>query len=176
MTLIPSEGLIDKRIDQAVKWSSDSQTYGKYAAIATARVGDYSGATEQIAQRTKRSDSTVYNWANAFNLYKIERKENRPIAWKLWRELPISFWWIAWGFHKSGYEALEYLLKAYQHGWKTRDMVEEYKRDVEAGTAPLQLPRVKATVRGLALELLKHPTLFTRRCREALQIVIEELT
>jgi len=173
-----NEGLIDRRIDQAVEWANSSQTYVKYTAIAAAQVvGTYSGTTEVIAQRTKRQVSTVQNWAHAFNLYEHERGNNRPIARHLWRELPISFWWIAWDFHNRGYEALEYLLQAYQNGWSTRDMREEFKRDVEAGTAPLQRKRLFVTVRGMAEEILEHfAEDVTTEVYEALQIIVKELS
>ena len=166
-----TEALVDKRIEQAVEWASNSQTSLKKAAAATAQVGDYSGATEQIADRCKRSLTTVYNWANAFKLYKHERTENRAIAHHLWRELPLSFWWIAWDFHNKGYEAMPYLMNAYQHDWKTRDMREEFRRDVEAGNAPLQFKRVKIVMRGLADDLMKFETQLTAEQLEAVQMV-----
>jgi len=153
---IDTESLIDKRIDQAVEWAKSSQTYGKFTAMATAQVGDYSGATEQIAQRARRGTSTVYNWANAFNLYKLLRKNNRAIARHLWRELPISFWVGADRIEKAGYLSIEYLTAAYQHGWSVRDMNQEFERDREAGNAPLQFKRVIVSLHGLAGEIVKN--------------------
>ena len=165
-----NEGLIDKRVDQAIEWANSSQTYIKYIAIAAAQVvGTYSGTTEAIAAQTKRQVSTVQNWAHAFNLYKLLRKDKHMRG--LWRKLPISFWWIAWSFQQAGYEADLYLLNADAHGWSTRDMREEYKRDVEAGTAPLQFERVKTTIRGLADELAKRHTLLTPEQIAAVQAV-----
>lgn len=168
-----NESLVDKRIDQVVEWASASDTCVKYTSMAAAQVvGTYSGITEQIAKQTKRSVSTVQNWAHAKWMYDASRKVRMSYARKLWRELPLSFWWIAWTFQQNGYEATDYLVCAYENEWSTRDMREEFKRDVEAGTARLQTKRVRVVLVGLAHEVLNSRE-FTEDERMAAGILIE---
>jgi len=151
------ETLVDAWIDRVVVYHKGSDTHLKCACIAAAQVvGSYSGATQVIAHETSRSVSSIENWAHAFRLYKEIRKTDR-LARKLWRELPASHWWLAYDIQQSGYDALYYLLKAYEHNWSGRDMLKEYKQDRDAGAAPIVFKRVILSFRGLADELsLKH--------------------
>src|SRR5688572_8546767 len=156
-----NESLVDKRIQQVVDFAKSSDTHGKYACIAASRiVGTYSHATKQMAEQCKRSVSTIENWAHAHWLYVELRKQEEgftnPLVRYLWRVLPASHWWLAYDIQNKGYDAYHYLDNAYAHGWSGRDMMQEFKRDMEAGTAPMVLRRVFVTFGGLADELLRN--------------------
>jgi len=152
-----NEALIDTWKDRVIQYHKGSDTSLKAACIVAAQVvGSYSGMTQVIAKETNRHVSSVENWAHGFRLYKELRQVDK-LARKLWRELPASHWWLAYDIQQAGHEALYYLLKAYQHHWSGRDMLQEYKRDIESGNAPIQYKRVIISFRGLAEELsLKH--------------------
>lgn len=152
------EGIIDKRIRQVVDFSKSSDTHGKYACIAASPiVGTYSHATQQMATQCKRHVSTIENWAHAHWLYVELRRDPDYMfqARRLWRLLPASHWWLAHSIQSRGYDALQYLLKADMHSWSGRDMMQEYKKDMEAGNAPMVLARAFVAFRGLADELMK---------------------
>lgn len=150
---VTDEGLIDVWIERVVVNHKGSDTCLKFACIAAAQVvGSYSGATGVIAQRTKRSTSSVENWAHAFRLYKELRKES-PSARELWRSLPASHWWLAYDIQTAGYNALYYLANADLHNWSGRDMLKEYKQDRENGGAPMVLKRACHALHELAKEI-----------------------
>lgn len=167
------ETLVEVWIGRVVANHKSSDTHLKYACIAAAQVvGSYSGATQVIAHDTQRSVSTVENWAHAFRLYRDTRRGDK-LARKLWRELPASHWWLAYDIQQAGYDALYYLLKAYQHHWSGRDMLAEYKLDREAGTAPVIFKRACLSFFGLASELMKHTEQLTPLQLEAVEMVRE---
>lgn len=150
------EGIIDKRIRQTVSWAHESDTTVKYACIAAAQVvGTYSDATKQIAEQSRRSVSTVQNWAHAFRLYVELRREYKTLARALWRFLPASHWWLAYDIQVKGYDAMHYLGMANRNNMSGRDMIQEYKVDMEAGNAPMVLARAFVAFQGLADELMK---------------------
>jgi len=150
-----NEGTIDARIARVVRFGLDSELSLKKACIVAASVvGTYSGVTQEIAKRTKRSVSTIENWAHAFRLYEQLRKFNHDVSWCLWRELPASHWWLAYDIQAKGYDALHYLTMAEHHSWSGRDMMQEFKRDFEAGNAPMIRARALLSFRGLADELM----------------------
>jgi hypothetical protein len=154
-----NESLVDKRIQQAIDFSKGSDTTLKYACIAASPiVGTYSHGTQQIATARNRSVSTVENWAHAHWLYVELRRDpvNNYAARPLWRLLPASHWWLAYDIQNKGYDAMHYLMLADAHGWSGRDMMQEFKRDMEAGNAPMVLRRVFVTFGGLADELLRN--------------------
>ena len=164
MNALP-EGLVDKRIQQAIDFAVGSDTSLKYACIAASPiVGTYSHGTAQIAKAKKRSVSTVENWAHAHWLYKALRKPSPAMAQFqsarfLWRVLPASHWWLAYDIQQAGYNAVYYLNNAYANNWSGREMMQEYKADREAGNAPMQFQRVKIAFRGMAQELKDNPNL-----------------
>lgn len=167
------ETLVDIWIERIVANHKSSDTHLKYACINAAQVvGSYSGATQVIAQRTKRSVSSVENWAHAFRLYKELRQIDRN-ARVYWRLLPASHWWLAYDIQQAGYDALHYLTNAYLHKWSGREMMQEYKRDTEAGTAPIVFKRAVHSFFGLASELLKHVQKLTPFQIEAIEMVQE---
>jgi len=76
MTLIP-EHLIDRRINQTVQYIDNSDLGVKLACVAASNVvGTYDGTTQEIARQTRRSVSTVQNWAHAHWMYKAARQAN----------------------------------------------------------------------------------------------------
>lgn len=157
-----NEGIIDKRIKQTVEWSKTSDTHLKYACIAASPiVGTYSHATKMIAEQRNRSVATVENWAHAHWLYVELRRNPDYCYWsrRLWRELPASHWWLAYDIQVKGYDAMHYLNLAYGHKWSGRDMMQEYKKDMEAGNAPMVIKRVLIAFRGMADELAKSKNL-----------------
>jgi len=167
------EALIDTWIERIIANHRDSDMSLKYACIQAAQVvGSYSGATQVIAKATKRSVASVENWAHAFRLYKELRQENK-LARVLWRALPASHWWLAYDIQRAGYDALYYLTAANQHDWSGREMMQEYKRDMEAGTAPIVFRRACLSLFGLASELLKHVKQLTPFQLEAVEMVQE---
>lgn len=149
------EVLVDKRINQIVAFQNGSDSCVKYSCIAAFYVvGSYSGATDIIAKQTKRSVSSVQNWAHAFRLYKSLRSNgNRKSARALWRNLPASHWWLAYDIQQAGYDALYYLDNAQKHNWSGRDMLREYRQDREGGGAPLVLKHACFAFAELAKEL-----------------------
>ena len=174
MTLIP-EGNIDRHIDRTVRYIDGSDLGLKFACIAASPVvGSYDGTTQEIAKRTRRSVSTVENWAHAHWLYKATRSNgNRQIARIMWRRLPPTHWWKAWDIHQAGYDALYYLTAAYQYGWSAQGMMAEWDKERLAGHAPLQLKRAKISFFGLASELLKQSQLLTEDERQACLFVVD---
>ena len=157
----PLSEFAHKRVRQTVEYSKLSDTHGKYACATAyyAGVGEHSHYTKMIAEARGRSVSSVENWANAFKLYSTLRRVVMADARRLWRKLDASKWWLAYGIHKAGYDALHYLLMAESHNLSGRDMMAEYRADLDAGQVPMQINRVKITFRGLADELLKSNTL-----------------
>jgi hypothetical protein len=156
MTLIP-EGMVDKRINQVTRYVGDSDLGVKLACIAASNVvGTYDGTTQEIAKRTRRSVSTVQNWAHAHWMYKEARKSDMQLARLLWRKLPPTHFWRAWDIHQAGYDAMYYLLAAFQNDWSSKGMMGEWDKERLAGHAPLQYKRAVIALRGLAEELLKR--------------------
>ena len=152
-----NEGIIDKRIKQTVDWSKTSDTYLKYMCIAASPiVGKYTHATQQIADGANRSPSTVQNWAHAHWLYKDVRRTFPHTSRLLWRVLPASHWWLAYDIQTKGYDALHYLALADDHKLSGREMMQEYKADMESGNAPMITKRAVIAFCGLADELLKE--------------------
>lgn len=155
------ESLLDSRVERAARYAASSDAALKYAClVASTVVGTYSGITQEIARRTRRSVSSVENWAHAGKLYKALRKENiQPGKFRfvrtLWRSLPASHWWLAYDIQQSGYDALNYLQNAFMHSWSGRAMMGEFDKDLHAGTAPLIFSRAVLSFRGLADELAK---------------------
>jgi len=153
-----NESLIDNWIARAIAYDKSSDTSLKYHCInASPVVGKYrNGGTKAIADGIQRSISTVENHAHAHWLYEELRKVNMKVARRLWRDLPASHWWLAYDIQRAGYEALHYLDFAAAHHWSGRDMLEQYKKDLEAGNAPIQFKRLCVSIRGLAVELLSR--------------------
>lgn len=153
------EGVIDQWIERAAKYYGKSDIQLKMSCInASPVVGKYSGGTAEIAKRIGRSVSTVENHAHAHWLYVELRKgtEFKKLIRMLWRNLPASHWWLAYDIQQKGYDAYFYLVYAWKHDVSGRDMMQEFKRDMEAGTAPMVLRRVFVTFGGLADELLRN--------------------
>ena len=151
-----NEAIVDGWIARAIAYNQRSDTCVKYACInASPVVGKYAnGGTEAIAKGIKRSVSTVQNHAHAHWLYCELRTVDTRRARELWRTLPASHWWLAYDIQKAGYEALHYLDFADLHKWSGRDMLEQYRKDIEAGNAPIQYKRLCVSIRGIAEELL----------------------
>lgn len=154
--LLPEEA-VDRHIEMVVKYHKGSDTYLKYACIAASPiVGTYDGGTQAIAKRTNRHVSTIENWAHAHWMYLVARRNGKKqLARNLWRCLPVSHWAAAWDIQNAGYEALDYLERAQQYHYSSREMVTEWKTDRDAGNAPLVFHRAVRAFRGLADELLK---------------------
>jgi len=169
------ETLVEAWIQRTVDYHNDSDKRLKYACITAAQVvGSYSGATQTIAKQTKRSVSSVENWAHAFRLYSDLRKNgNRIRVRTLFRTLPASHWWLAYDIQQSGYDALYYLENANLHHWSGRDMLKEFAREREAGNAPLIFKQACRTMFGLASELLKQAARLTEAQHNAILNVIE---
>lgn len=154
-----NESIIDKRIIKTIRFANSSDTHLKFACISSSSVvGKYDGVTQEIATLTHRSVSTVENWAHAHRLYKETRSNgNRKTARLLWRELPASHWWMAYDIQRAGYDALYYLMFAFQNRVSGRGMMGEFDKDRNAGNAPLVFKRAKIVMFGLASELIqKH--------------------
>lgn len=175
------EQTVDKRISQAADFFGKSDRQLKYTCIAASPVvGTYSGGTEQIAKRILRSVSTVENYAHGHWLYRDlraqcqtkDKLEQKRRIRAMWRSLPASHWWQAYDIHKSGYDAYFYLNNANLNGWSGRDMMFEYRRDREAGNAPLVFSRMVLSLCGLVAELEKTKSI-TQNQRAALQAVRE---
>jgi hypothetical protein len=172
---LPEEA-VDRHIDRAVKWHKGSDTRLKFACIAASPiVGTYSDGTAKIAKESRRSVSAVENWAHAHWLYKAYRSNgHRKASRFLWREMPASFWWLAYDIHTAGYDAMHYLQKAYEHKSSSRDMMADFKADRDAGQAPLIFHRAKIALRGLANELIeKHWKSLNKDQRQVLVSVTE---
>jgi hypothetical protein len=166
-----NESLVDAWKDRVIQYHTGSDTSLKCACIVAAHVvGSYSGMTGVIAKETKRSVSTVENWAHGFRLYKELRQVDKN-ARVYWRKLPASHWWLAYDIQRNGYDAFHYLTNAYLNKWSGRDMMQEYKRDIEAGTAPIQYKRMVISFRGLAMELSKRT--LTKEQRVAVDNVLK---
>jgi len=172
MTNALSENNVDRHIDRAVKYYGDSDTYGKYMCIAASPVvGTYDGGTAEIARRILRSPSTVENYAHAHWCYRdLRANGNKQRVRAMWRSLPASHWWQAWDIHKNGYDAFYYLNNADLNKWSGRDMMFEYRRDREAGNAPLVFSRMVLSLCGLVAELEKSKSI-TDKQRAALAAV-----
>jgi hypothetical protein len=157
-----TEQIVDTWVKRSIDYYGKSDAeLKKHCITASLVVGRYQfGGTQAIASGIKRSLSTVENHAHAHWMYKELRKPRkvRSCVRTLWRTLPASHWWIAYEkIHKQGYSALPYLQNADAHGWSGRDMVMEFERDRMAGNAPIIVKRAKATLAGLARELIeKH--------------------
>lgn len=154
-----NESLIDKRIHQAVTYYGSAEMSLKLTAIAAARVvGKYDGTTAEIAKQIRRSPSTVENLAHAFWLYEYERKAYKSASRDLWRELPISHWWIAYDhIHSVGCRALKYLDMAYSHGWSGRRMLQEFRVDYErehGAPPPVKIERVYSRAVNVVTDIL----------------------
>lgn len=174
--MLPQEQLIDKWIENIIRWHADSDTSLKRACIAAGRVvGSYNGSTGVIAGATNRSAATVENWAHAWRLYaEIRKGVNRMRVRILFRELPASHWWLAYDIQRAGYDALYYLTNAHAHHYSGREMLREYAADREAGYAPMLFARAASVLRSLADELdSKYGERLNRRQRAALKAVRE---
>jgi hypothetical protein len=169
-----TEENIERHIEHAVKYYGDSDMCLKYTCIAASPVvGLYDGGTQAIASQIRRSPSTVENYAHAHWLYRELRSGEVRIRVRiLWRSLPASHWWQAWDIHKAGYNAFYYLNNADLHKWSGREMMGEYRKDREAGNAPLVFTRAITALRGLIDELTKSKSL-TQKQRAALAAVRE---
>lgn len=169
------EGMIDHWIDEAVRFSKGSDTRLKFACRAASKVvGLYSDATQQIADRTKRSVSTVQNWAHAYWLVEAACVLNMTKAAMCWKDLPPSHWWLAYDkIHLAGFDALHYLENARLHSWSGRAMLGEFEKDREAGTAPLVFKRACLSFYGLSLELAKQWKQLNDKQRAAVDAVRE---
>ena len=174
MITIP-EGNIDLHIKRTVDFVANSDLGLKYAMIAASPVvGSYDGTTQEIARLTRRSVSTVENWAHGHWCYKSLRANgNKKLARKLWRELTPTHWWKAYEIMQDGYDALYYLLNAFQHGWSSRGMMAEYDKERQAGHAPIQFKRAKVAIFGLASELQKQAAQLSEAQRIAVLGVLE---
>lgn len=168
--IVPPESLVDRWIERSVSYYGDSDTYLKYHCIfASPVVGKYAiGGTKQIADGIRRSPSTVENHAHAHWMYGELRKNGHIKQVRaLWRVLPASFWWHAWDIHTKGYNAYYYLNNAHLNRESVRDMLFSFRRDVEAGSAPLQLTRAIQTMRLLGEELLQKIKLDDKKIEKA---------
>lgn len=172
------ESLLDSRVERTARFAASSDTHLKYACIVAASVvGTYSGVTQEIAKRTKRSVSSVENWAHAFWLYvELRKAQTRHFDFQcirvLWRVLPASTWWLAYDIQRAGYNALSYLNMAAAHKWSGRAMMGEFDKDLHAGLAPLIFSRAVLSFRGLADELAKSRQL-TEQQAQAVEMVQE---
>lgn len=160
------ESLLDSRVERTARFAADSDASLKAACVVAASVvGTYSGITQEIARRTRRSVSSVENWSHAGKLYKMLRHDCGGYYYDfqrvrdLWRALPASHWWLAYDIQQAGYDALRYLAMASNHGWSGRAMMGEFDKDLHAGTAPLIFSRAVLSFRGLADELAKSKQL-----------------
>lgn len=167
------EQLVDTWVGRVVSYHAGSDASLKCACIVAAQVvGSYSGTTGVIAKETKRSVSSVENWAHAFRLYK-ELRQTDKLARVLWRKLPCSHWWLAYDIQAAGYDALYYLTMAIQNDMSGRDMLQEWKRDREAGNAPIVFKRACLSFFGLASELEKQAGKLNPAQRKAIAMVKE---
>lgn len=174
MTLIP-EYLIDSHIARTVRFVDGSDLGLKFAMIsASSVVGSYDGTTQEIARQTRRSVSTVENWAHGHWMVKVLRKNgNKKLVRRLWRELPPTHFWKAWDIHQAGYDALYYLRLAWENGWSSKGMMAEFDKERQAGFAKLQMSRAKLAFRGLADELVKRSAELTEAQRIAALNVLD---
>lgn len=168
-----AEEIIDKRIEQAERYYSQTERNLKAVCISASRVvGTYSGVTQTIAERIRRDSSTVENYAHAhWCKLAIRENGNAKRVRELWHVLPASHFWQAWTIHKAGYRAYDYLNNAALHLWSGREMMDEWKRDREAGNAPLRQEQALTAFRGLAAEIAKIKGL-TKEQREAVKAVL----
>ena len=176
MTTNIPEGNIDRHIDRTVKFIDGSDLGLKFACIAASPVvGTYDGTTQEIARRTRRSVSTVENWAHAHWMYRAMRANGYKVAARfLWRQLPPTHFWKAWDIHQAGYDAMYYLEKAHQYNWSAQGMMAEWDKERLAGIAPLQLSRAKLSFFGLASELCKRGGELTAKQNAAVDAVLKE--
>ena len=155
-----NESVVDKWISRSIENYEKSDLRLKMHCIwASPVVGKYDlGGTQQIADGIQRSQSTVRKHAHAHWMVKELRKNgNRTRVRTLWHDLPASFWWRAWErIHVHGYDAFAYLNNASLNKWSVRDMISEFERDLEAGSAPLRVEHAKRTFRALAIELINR--------------------
>lgn len=176
MNLIP-EARIDDLIDDVVRFGAVSDLQLKRACLrASAVVGTYDGTTAVIAERTKRSVSTVENWAMAGCLLLDLRQDpkTRKAARILWRDLPASHFWLAQEIHKAGYDVVYYLGFANAYNVSGRGMIQEYRKDKEIGQAPMIRQRAFVALRGLAAELMTAlPAAKREQAEAALQSFME---
>jgi hypothetical protein len=98
---------------------------------------------------------------------------NKRRVRELWRILPASFWWHGWGIRSKGYNAFYYLDNAEANHQSVRDMMRDFQRDVEDGTAPMLMARVRMAAVGAARELLEKDNGLTRDQRAATIAFIE---
>jgi hypothetical protein len=129
--------------------------------------------TEYIAAERLRSPATVLNWSQAFRLYEALRRTGRTDSRRLWRLLSASHWWLAFGIHNGGYDALHYLLVAETNGYSGRDMMAEFRADKDAGQAPMMFDRLKVAIVGAAAELMKQSAHLTPAQNAALDAVAD---
>jgi hypothetical protein len=174
------ETVVDHWVSQAVKHYENSDIRLKMCALYAAPVvGTYQeGGAQAIADGIGRSLSTVKNYAHAGQLYK-ELKQNPQVGTRvrtLWRTLPASHWWLAWMIQNAGYDAFYYLDHADTHRLSGRDMMAEYKADMEAGLAPMRYERGIVALSGLVNELLrKHFARMDEDVRHAMLMLDEAL-
>ena len=167
------ESIIDGWILRAIKYSDESdESLKKHCIFASPIVGKYqNGGTKAIADGIHRSPSTVENHAHAYFLYReLRANGNMRRVREMWRALPASHWWLAWSIQKAGYEAYHYLDFAQLHNWSGRDMMTEYKNDLEAGNAPIQFKRLCVSIHGLAEELLGRAETTTEQIKAVQEV------
>ena len=164
MARIDVETKIDRWIELIKKHAKESDTsLKKLCLICTHVVGSYNGTTDAIAKETGKSVSTVENWSHAGKLRlmllqnKDQSKYPRARVFELWEMLYASHWWLAYDIQMRGYDAFHYLNYAANNKASGKDMMMEFKRDLESGNAKLLLDRAILSVRGLAGEFLKYP-------------------
>lgn len=172
-----TESITDHWISQAIThYGKSDAALKKHCVYAAMVVGRYEhGGTQAIATGIKRSISTVQNYAHAFWLYSELRKGKLNTRMRtLWRTLPASHFWQAWTIQQAGYDAYYYLTYAERHNASGREMMDCYKKDIEAGNAPIILQRGVHALRSLATELLnKFGNQFTESQRVALLTIVD---
>jgi len=155
--IILAEETVDRHIENVIRYHKGSDTSLKCACIAASPiVGTYSDGTAQIAKQTRRSVSTVENWAHAHWAYcEYRGNGHKKTARFLWREMTTYHWVAAWDIHAAGYDAIHYLSKAHEGKWSSREMSRNFDADRNAGQAPLIFHRAKRALFGLANELVE---------------------
>lgn len=171
------ENLMEHWIENAIKHYGNSDgELKKHSVYAAQTVGTYqNGSTQAIADGILRSPSTVENYAHAHVLYvKLRNSPLRNRFRTLWRTLPISHWYQAWIIEKAGFDGGHYLYNAALNKWSGREMMENYKKDLEAGNAPMIFRRGVIALHGIVNELLtKYNPQLSEAQRIALLTVVD---
>ena len=178
---IDVEAKIDRWILFVKKHYKASDTSLKKAClICTHVVGAYDGTTEAIAQATGRSVATVENWSHAGKLRaqllaaKDQKKYPRELVFVLWDELSASHWWLAYDIQVKGFDAFFYLNYAMENKASGRDMIMEFKRDLDSGHARMLLERARISMVGLANEFLRYPAGLNDRQLDLCMKIVED--